>query len=283
MRIGGTGGGYHIVAVLNACTDNSREILERYLHRLPLTLVEEPRCGKNHALNRGLAEARGELLVFSDDDVVPLKTWLVAYERMARERPEFDIFGGRILPYWMAEPPSWVLERVPMGPVFAVHPADLAGGETHHGMIWGPNMMVRSRVFAAGYRFNGDVGPDGTNTYAMGSESEFLERLSAAGYRSWFCGECAVQHMIRPWQLETEWIVGRAFRYGRFRYDHGERKLWGDVPMWRGLPRWMWRRYLANLASMRWLRWCGREWDYFRVAWEAEYFKGLLHEARRRN
>jgi len=217
-------GGYHIVAVLNACTDNSREILERYLHRLPLTLVEEPRCGKNHALNRGLAEARGELLVFSDDDVVPLKTWLVAYERMARERPDFDIFGGRILPYWMAEPPSWVLERVPMGLVFAVHPADLAGGEIHHGMIWGPNMMVRSRVFAAGYRFNGNVGPDGTNTYAMGSESEFLERLSAAGYRSWFCGECAVQHMIRPWQLKTEWIVGRAFRYGRFRYDHGERK-----------------------------------------------------------
>src|SRR5690606_12581375 len=47
-------GGWRLVAVDNASTDGTGEILRSYADRLPLTILYEPQPGKNRALNRAL-------------------------------------------------------------------------------------------------------------------------------------------------------------------------------------------------------------------------------------
>ncbi len=75
-------------------------------------------------------------------------------------------------------------------------------------------MAVRQRAFDAGHRFSERVGPT-AGSYAMGSETEFTQRLAQAGHASWYCPEAVVEHMVRAEQMTEQWLHGRALRYGR--------------------------------------------------------------------
>lgn len=238
-------GGWRVIAVDNRSDDDSPAILESYRDRLPLDILQEPAPGKNRALNAALAELGSavdgsDIVVFTDDDILPEPDWLRRLQAAARAHPEAYLFGGAIGPAWMAPPPDW-LKAIghEYGMLYArtSHP----GGPCAAGDIWGPNMAVRPHVFSAGYRFSEKVGPDGTETYAMGSETEFLERVERAGFAARFVHEARVGHLVRPFQMERAWILRRARRAGRGARETGGvgdgRRLLFHRPPWliRGL------------------------------------------------
>jgi hypothetical protein len=61
-------------------------------------------------------------------------------------------------------------------------------------------MAVRTVVFHE-HKFAEDIGPNGSATYAKGSEVEFTIRAAKAGYRRWHFHASPVGHIIRPYQL----------------------------------------------------------------------------------
>lgn len=61
-----------------------------------LRVVVETRPGSYAARNRGIALARGELIVFTDADCVPEPGWLAALHAYMRAHDDVDIAGGRI-------------------------------------------------------------------------------------------------------------------------------------------------------------------------------------------
>jgi GT2 family glycosyltransferase len=64
--------------------------------RLDMTLLERPAAGNAAARNAGAGAARGDLLVFTDDDCVADRGWLRALAARAAAEPEAAI-GGRTL------------------------------------------------------------------------------------------------------------------------------------------------------------------------------------------
>nr|WP_321984813.1 glycosyltransferase family 2 protein [uncultured Lichenicoccus sp.] len=207
-------GGWKLIIVDNGSTDNTAGLLHSYLDRLPLTIMREPRPGKNRALNAALPQLEGSLIVLTDDDVLPRPDWLVQLCRAADEHPDASLFGGCVLPHWSCPRPPWLLESaVPFSVLYAQQRRD--AGPCSYASIFGPNMAVRAGIFAAGYRFSESVGPDETRRmYAMGGETEFLRRLDAAGYKGRFVQDAVVGHIIRPEQLGEQWILHRGYRYG---------------------------------------------------------------------
>ncbi|THF63648.1 glycosyltransferase family 2 protein [Pseudothauera nasutitermitis] len=272
-------GGWRLVVIDNASTDDTPAILSRYAGRLPLTVLRTGRRGKNLALNLGLQHASGDLVVFTDDDAPPAPDWLAALCRCAAEQPDYDIFGGRIEALWPHEPPEWIGRLVNLGATFAITPAGLASGPIPAAQAWGANMAIRRRVFDQGQRFDEGVGPAAGN-YVMGSEVEFTGRLERLGHRAWFCAQARVGHFIRPHQLSREWIVGRAYRLGRHMFHQERPALRADERLLLGAPRWKYRRLLDEqlrrlLARLR------RDHDAaFTADWEAALLRGYLHEAR---
>lgn len=209
-------GGWKLVIIDNGSDDGTAAVAASFADRLPLVVLSEPRPGKNRALNRGLRELAGDLAVFSDDDTLPERDWLVQLRAAADRQPECGIFCGPILPSWEVPPPDWVREWVRPAPVYCVSDVTRAEGPCEASAAWGPNMAIRAEWFRKGYRFDERLGPNGTATYAMGSETELTLRLAIAEQvRAWHCRQARVQHIIRPWQLSRAWVLRRAFRFGR--------------------------------------------------------------------
>jgi glycosyltransferase involved in cell wall biosynthesis len=204
-------GGWKIVAVDNGGPAAGAPILREWSARLPLTIVTETRRGKNTALNTGLREVEGDLVVLTDDDVVAPANWLVSLQALAEAQPDYDIFGGAIEPIWPFDPPEWVLRCAPTNS-FAWTQFD--EGPVSPSLVWGPNMAVRRKVLE-GRRFREDLGPDGTENCALGDETEFFMRAVEAGHRCWHAPDIVVGHIVEPHQLTEKWLLQRAYNHAR--------------------------------------------------------------------
>ena len=69
---------WEVLVVDNNSTDQTRQVVEEFCRRCPgrFRYIFEPHPGKSFALNRGIQEAKGEVLAFTDDDVSVEPTWL---------------------------------------------------------------------------------------------------------------------------------------------------------------------------------------------------------------
>lgn len=218
LKIKSPPGGFCIIAVDNGSEDSSFDIISQYLEKLPIRLLTEPKRGKNFALNAALEFVTpDDLLVFTDDDVVPSEGWLLSLSESAEEHPDVSIFGGPIRPLWPVAPPNWLEYTIDPGMLYAITP-EMNSGElpAHH--IWGANMAIRAKIFTDVGMFNVKVGPDGSESYAMGSETDFLRRVERLGYKAWFDSNASIGHQIRVHQLERKWALQRYYRQGRGGY-----------------------------------------------------------------
>lgn len=211
--------GLRIVAIDNRSSDGTLALLRQASRDLPITILQCSEPGKNRSLNFAIDAIADqlndkELVVVTDDDIVPDAQWLLELSRAAASNPQASVFGGVISPVWPQESPDWLPSLKNAYPVL------FAATEARHGPcssrdIYGPNMAVRARLFKKGVRFDPNIGPDGTSQFGMGSESELLRRLERAGHRLFFSEYAVVGHQIKPSLLNWRSVMSRARRYGR--------------------------------------------------------------------
>lgn len=271
---------WKLVVADNASTDDTPAILQRATGLLPLTTLRVSTPGKNHALNAALDHREGDLVVFTDDDAIPSPHWLRELRRAADLHPEFDVFGGAILPRWEREPEAWLLDWVPHDMTYTLTQKGRGDGPLAATQVGGLNMAVRAELFNSGHRFDPRIGPKSGGTYAMGSETEFTLRMAQHGHQAWFVSGAVVEHMIRAFQMERRWILARAIRYGRCicRRDR-QRGLSPPADLW-GMPRWMFRDVAARSVSLLGAKLAGNARRAFEEAWHLHYDWGYLSEAR---
>jgi len=261
----------------NGSTDQTAQVIASFANRLPLFSVCEPKLGKNHALNAGLGLVEGDLAVFTDDDAFPHADWLVQLRKAADVQPAYSLFGGPVVPRWEAPPPAWI-RWVEPGPVYALTDCSWEEGPIAPCFVFGPNMAVRTSVFQSGMRLDPSIGPKGSS-YAMGSETEFVFRLSRQGHQAWHVRGAVVEHLIRETQMKKSWVLGRAVRYGRgiYRNFYAEEtpvwKLWMGIPrrLFRDIPKEGLRISAACLLFKR--------EAVFRACWRFNFLRGQAIEA----
>lgn len=104
---------FDVVVVDN--DDDHRALANAFSERFPderrVRWVHEPRRGLSVARNRGLREAGGEIVVFTDDDVVVDATWLPAIARAFSADPEVACVSGAIVAAEMETPAQGWLEQ----------------------------------------------------------------------------------------------------------------------------------------------------------------------------
>ena len=96
--------------VNNGCTDHTDVVIESFADRLPIRRELEPQRGHASVRNRAVDAAKGDYIVWTDDDVVVDSGWLAAYVEAFRRWPEAVVFGGPVIPRYESPTPKWFTE-----------------------------------------------------------------------------------------------------------------------------------------------------------------------------
>ncbi len=104
---------YEVIVVDNApsSTATADVIQQKYGHVDCIRYVREDRPGASCARNRGIMLARGEILAFTDDDVVVDACWLVELVKAFSLAPDVACTTGLLLPSELETPAQFWIEE----------------------------------------------------------------------------------------------------------------------------------------------------------------------------
>lgn len=200
---------WEVLVVDNNSSDRTPDIVESICQQYPgrFRYLFEPQPGKSRALNAGIREARGNLLAFTDDDVVVEPTWLQNLT-MALDKGECVGTAGRILPELTFSPPRWIplKDRGALAPL-ALFTPDLEAGRLNESP-YGANMAYQKRVFGKYGGFRTDLGPEpGSGNPQKCEDSEFGHRLLTAGETLRYEPTAVVYHSVPPNRVQKKYFL----------------------------------------------------------------------------
>ena len=201
-----------ILIVDKNCNDGSSNVAEAFREKLPIHRVSESRDGLAYARNKAVTEFRGDVLLFTDDDVTVAPGWLAAYEDAIRHFPDADYFGGRILPDWGGSKPRWIrdepLALIDGALVWYDHGAETRLVGKGEPPPFGASFAIRRRLLEKVGLFRVDLGAGAIGL--RGEETEFLIRARNLGAQGVYVGEAVCFHTYDA----RRFTLGALWRYG---------------------------------------------------------------------
>jgi len=221
-----------LIVVDNGSTDRTADIVAHaaVMASLPVTHLAEPRVGLSRGRNAGVAAAHGEVLLFTDDDVLVEDGWADALVAPFAD-PSVAVVGGRTLPVWPAPPPHWLegpqrgrLELLDLGDEdrFLDDPAESPVGA---------NVAIRASVLS---ELEGpfDVSLGNTGNRRFGREEAVVIRRLRESHRVAYAAGAVVQHRIRPERMTLHWLRGTYFDMGAGFLRADLLTATADLPSW---------------------------------------------------
>ena len=175
--------------------------------------VRETQQGLDHGRNRAIAEARGEILLFADDDILVRPDWIaqMVVPLLADHERRIGAVGGEVIPVFPDGLPDWVREwhapldfRPDAGPI----------GPRQSPM--GANLALPRWVFEKLGPFHTALDRAAGN-YFSGGDSEMIRRVRAAGLEVWFAPGAAVRHQMPASRTTFRYAARHAFDSARSR------------------------------------------------------------------
>jgi glycosyltransferase involved in cell wall biosynthesis len=223
---------WELLVVDNNSSDQSRQTVADFENRYPrrVRYLFEGKPGKSHALNAGVAEARGDVLVFTDDDITVQPTWLQNLTSSLTDA-HWAGAGGPVLRDWNnLTPPRWLsADEFGSGPLVMFDCGHVAGLLKVAPI--GANMAFRKSMFVKYGGFRTDLGPRPGNEIRS-EDVEFGCRLMAAGERLRYEPSAAVYHPVEQKRLDKRYFLKWSFDLGR-----GSVRQYGRGPDICGIPR----------------------------------------------
>lgn len=271
---------WELVLVDNNCTDDTAAVVEKHARHLPIRHVVEPKQGHSHARNRAVDEARGDLVLWTDDDVNASDNWIAEYLRIANEFPDAGYFGGRVTPWFADEIAPATRKMIEdnlrlLAPVYSLKDygpsvRPFAEGEGP----FGANMGFRTDLLRR-FRFDPKFGRVKTGLIGA-DEVSVIRSIQNAGVPGVWIGSTEIQHYIPPDRTTAAhfWRYFEALGRTQVRLEgHAPTATLFGRPRWAVLGGWK-----ARLKG-----WLGRQAG--RPEWLADYLTaaklaGYADEAR---
>ena len=239
---------WEVIVVDNGSEDDTSNVLARVSTLLPMRAVIESRVGLSHARNAAIEQARGDYILWLDDDVLVDGDWLRAYHDAFRSWPDLAFFGGPIVPTFEGTPPPWLRLALPnVDNAYAAR--DLGNASvalTRETLPFGANFAVRT-VEQRRYPFDPQLGRRGS-ALSAGEEWAVLEAMIAGGASGRWVPGARVQHVISAERQSVRYLrryyVENGMSLALTRSASGERTLFGR-------PRWAWREAVLQELAYR--------------------------------
>lgn len=206
---------FEVLVIDNNSCDHTGAVVRDLAGALPaLRYLHEPRQGLAHARNRAIAEARGEIILFGDDDILVQPDWLtqmIAPLLADAAARRIGAVGGEVIPVFPDGLPGWMRQwhaplalRADAGPIEARQ------------SVMGANLAIPKWVLEQVGPFHVALDRVGERCFC-GGESEMLRRVRAAGLEVWFAPAATVKHQICAGRTTFRYAARHAFDSARSR------------------------------------------------------------------
>lgn len=197
---------WEVIVVDNNSTDETQQVLAEYCRRHPrFRCIFEAKQGLSHARNAGIANATGDILAFTDDDVIADPDWLRNLTGALHDG-EWDGAGGHIIPVWPGELPKWLSKEdfLILGPFTGFDkgpiPCEL------NCEPYGGNAAFRRELFERCGVFRIDLGRNNKNL--LGHEDLDLgKRFRAAGARLRYEPNAIIRHPVPKGRMSKQYVL----------------------------------------------------------------------------
>lgn len=168
---------------------------------IPVEYYVEPGQNISLARNKAVEHAKGDFLVFIDDDENPIQRWLLT---LVEACLKYNAFGalGPVHPRYAEEPPKWVIEgkfydrpSYPTGTVI-----DWRKGRTG-------NTLLRREVFEG---LEMPFRPE----FRTGEDQDFFRRVIERGYFFIWCDEAKAYEVVPSSRWKRSFLLRRALLRG---------------------------------------------------------------------
>jgi glycosyltransferase involved in cell wall biosynthesis len=268
---------WELLVVNNNCTDATDEVLHHHQNRLPLRRLYEAKPGKSHAANLAIQEARGDLILWTDDDVLVDPQWAASYVAAAHSWPQASYFGGTVDCWFEEPPPRWLLRNISLlSDLYAlrIKLGDAVFPLPEKETIFGANMAFRREALKQ-FQFDTKLGPM-KNNQIRGEETEVLQRMKAAGHLGVWVGNARVNHFIPAARLTTQYIWAWSHGMGRTYARMNDFTAGSCIG---GVPRWIIRTYIEKRIQS-WILTPFKGAAWIKSVMRAALFRGIIDEIR---
>jgi glycosyltransferase involved in cell wall biosynthesis len=209
-----------LLLIDNGSDDESTALLKNTtLNHMQVRYLREARKGKGYALNTGLAEARGDIILFLDDDTIPAEDWA---QQMVSTlvNGDCDAVTGEIAIAanlkrpWLTAAHRWWLA--------SSHDAKPRRGSRE---LIGANMGFRRSVLERVSAFDPELGP---GALGLGEDTLLGWQLVEAGFKIGYAAEARVTHQPDASRLTRGGWLSEASKHGqseaylRYHWEHAD-------------------------------------------------------------
>ena len=263
---------FEIIVVDNGSTDDTRFVVANSAKGENVKYFYNASPGLHVGRHVGFREAKGDILVYVDDDIEAFPTMLEAIDD-AFKRSDVALVGGKCIPKFESEPPQWLAamwqpnaegDRV----LSALSLIDLGDDpkEIDPRFVFGCNFSIRRRVLSKAQGFHPDGMPEQLIRYRGDGETYVANFIAAKGYKAQYVPLASVYHWVSSNRMTADYFCLRAFNqgisdsYAAIRRDRGiglpsfapaDPQPTPSMPTLRRLAGRIWLRGKKALLSMR--------------------------------
>ncbi|MEO8192554.1 MAG: glycosyltransferase [Gemmatimonadales bacterium] len=198
---------WELILVDNESADDTGSVIEQLAAAdARVRPLREPRRGAHFARNSGALVARGDILYFTDDDMIAEPDLLERIVEGFVENEKVGAVTGRVLPKWDTEPPVWVLEHCrnallslnDMGEALIISDDDPGVFSCHQAVV--------RDVFLRAGGFNPDTN---AGLFTGDNETGLNIKIRKLGYRFAYVGTAVIHHVIPASRMTQRYLNGR--------------------------------------------------------------------------
>ena len=202
--------GCELILVDNNCQDNTVKIAlsvwEDCNNPFTLRIEEQKEPGLSHARRKGIYTAKGEIIIFCDDDNWLEKDYIKNAFEIMKSNSKIGVLSGQSRAVSDIEIPTWFYSHYSYYACGVL--AMQSGDVTSRMWVWGAGMVLRRELIMKIYslfshKLTGRKGQD----LSSGEDVEICLWHILSGYKLWYASELSIKHYMSNFRLDSKMAV----------------------------------------------------------------------------